>query len=77
METAISGVSHKIKDILQALERNEKITLLHRGKVRGVIMPAENAKKVREHPFFGMNRKDSRPVQEIMDELRGNRFNDI
>jgi len=30
---------------------------------------------VKEHPFFGMNQKDSRPVSEIMDELRGSRFN--
>jgi hypothetical protein len=77
METSLTELRYKIKEILQALERNEKITLLYRGKVRGVIMPAENTKKVREHPFFGMNRNDSRTVSEIMDELRGNRFNDI
>lgn len=77
METSLSGLRYKIKDILLALERNEEITLLYRGKVRGVIMPAENTKKVREHPFFGMKQNDSRPVSEIMDELRGSRFSDI
>jgi len=77
MKTTLSELKYKIRDILQALERSEEITLLHRGKVRGVIMPAENTEKVREHPFFGMKQNDSRPVSEIMDELRGSRFSDI
>jgi len=77
METSLGELRYKIKEILQALERNEEITLLYRGRVRGVIMPAGNRKKVAEHPFFGMKQDGSRPVSEIMDELRGNRFNDI
>jgi len=69
METSLSGLRYKIKDILLALERNEEITLLYRGKVRGVIMPAENTKKVREHPFFGM-KQNSDNTEEILKSLR-------
>jgi len=77
METSLSELICKIRDILRALEQNEEITLLYRGRVKCVIVPAGNTKKVREHPFFGMNCKDARPVSEIMDELRGDRFSDI
>jgi len=77
METSLTELRYKTRDILQALDQNEEITLLHRGTVRGVIMPVKNRKKVSEHPFFGMSQDESRSVSEIMDELRGNRFDDI
>lgn len=79
MEASVAELKYRTKDILHALEQNEKITILHRGKVKGVLMPvaASEKKKVKDHPFFGMNRKESRPVSEIMDELRGDRFHDL
>jgi antitoxin (DNA-binding transcriptional repressor) of toxin-antitoxin stability system len=79
MEASVAELRYKTKDILQALEQNEKITILHRGKVKGILTPVAKAehKKVKDHPFFGMNQRDSRPLSEIMDELRGNRFHDL
>ncbi len=79
MEASVAELRYKTKDILQALERNEKITILYRGKVKGILTPVADKKKrkVKEHPFFGMDQNDSRSVSEIMDELRGNRFHDI
>jgi len=76
MEASVAELRYRTKDILHALEQNEKITILHRGKVKGILTPVAKAghKKVKNHPFFGMNPNDSRPVSEIMNELRGSRF---
>ena len=78
METSLSELRYKLREILRALERNEEITLLYRGKVRGVIMPAGNRKKVAEHPFFGMSSQSvEKSVLDEMDDLRGTRYRDI
>ena len=79
MIASITDLRRHMKDVLLALERTERVTLTYRGKVigvmSGVIAPqGEKARKaaprMREHPFFGMNKGDTRPVQQVMDELR-------
>lgn len=44
--------------ILRALDRNEPVTLLYRGRERGLLMPLPGRKagtlRVSEHPAFGM-----------------------
>ena len=66
---------------VNALEKNEPVTVLYHGKVKGVIVPAksdEKAKKVTTHPFFGSSAvKEQKTVLEELDDLRGSRFNDI
>lgn len=76
MQASIVDLRYKMKDILRALERRETVTILYHGKVKGKIVPAErNAEpRVSAHPFFGMRAKDARPVEEVVDELRGGRF---
>ena len=63
--------------ILRALEQRECVTLLHRGKVTGTIVPlthrATATQRVEDHPLFGMLRDDAPSVDDIMDELRGGR----
>jgi hypothetical protein len=77
MEASFTELQNNIEEILLALERNEEVTLLHRGKVKGVIVPAGTDRRVADHPFFGMKRDDGRTADDIMDELRGGRFNDL
>lgn len=79
MEASIVDLRYRMKDVLQALERNEQVKVLHRGKVKGTIVPAGNAKsgKASEHPLFGSLSYAETSVDEELEELRGGRFRDI
>ena len=72
MKTSIVDLKNKTKDLLKALERNESVTLLYRGKVSGVITPAKEVmvKKVKDHPFFGMTSGSENTVLEELENLR-------
>jgi hypothetical protein len=81
MQASIVDLRYKMNDVLKALERNEKVSVFYRGKIKGVLVPSSTAskkKKISEHPFFGMAPADSdKSVAEEMDELRGGRYRDI
>ena len=75
MKASIVDLRYKTKDILQALERNESVTVLYHGKVKGIIKPARElpASKVKDHPFFGMAEKAEKTVLEELESLRSSR----
>jgi len=80
MKATVVDLRYKMNDVLKALERNEKVTVLYRGKVKGILMPSEEKKhiKVTEHPFFGMSSQDTgKSVATIMNDLRKPRYDDI
>lgn len=79
MKATIVDLRYKMNDVLKALRRREKVTILYHGKVKGTIIPVCSAqnKKVADHPFFGMCVKDKRPVVEVMKTLRESRYRDI
>ena len=82
MQASVVDLRYKMNDVLKALERNEKVSVLYRGKIKGILVPSSAAgkqkKKISEHPFFGMASADSdTTVAEEMDELRGGRYRDI
>ena len=80
MKATVVDLRYKMNDVLKALDRNEKVTVLYRGKVKGVLIPAGGKKelKIKEHPFFGMSSLDeSQPVPDVMKELRRPRYDDI
>lgn len=79
MEASIVDLRYKMNDVLKALDRNEKISILYHGKVKGIIMPVTNkeCKKVKDHPFFGMSKNNKKSVLDELKELRGGRYNDI
>lgn len=76
MEASILDLRYKMKEVLQALERRERVRILYHGKEKGTIIPLESKakSKIAEHPFFGMNKKDRRTVAEVMSDLRGGRY---
>jgi len=80
MKATIVDLRYKMNDILKALARNEEVTVLYRGKVKGVLVPASQKKEMRmtEHPFFGMSSKSSRKsVRDELNDLRRIRYDDI
>ena len=78
MQATIVDLRYRMKQVLKALERNETVSVLYRGKLKGVISPATavSGTKVSEHSFFGC-RTDVEPVEKVMDRLRGGRHRDL
>jgi hypothetical protein len=72
MKASIVDLRYKTREILKALERNESVTVLYHGKVKGVIHPAGNkpVSSVADHPFFGMHGQATETVEEEMHRLR-------
>ena len=80
MKATVVDLRYKMNDVLKALDRNEKVTVLYRGKVKGVLVPTgeKTDQKIKDHPFFGMSSLDSsKSVADIMKELRRPRYDDI
>ncbi len=78
MDASIVDIRYHMKDVLKALERNETVRILYRGKLKGTIRPIENVitMRVEEHPFFNMNSGEL-TVEEEMEVLRGGRHRAI
>ncbi len=76
MRASIVDLRYKTKEILKALERNESVTVLYHGKIKGVIKPAREkaVSKIDDHPFFGMHREREESVLEELDSLRKPRY---
>lgn len=76
MEATIVELRYKMRDVLKALERREKVRILYHGRIRGTIIPAGqgSGKKVKDHPFFGIARHEKEPVAVVMGQLRGPRY---
>lgn len=76
MRASIVDLRYKMKDVLKALDKKERVTVLYRGKVKGIIVPVAQhraAIRVQEHPFFGMHASARQTVNETMETLRGGR----
>ena len=76
MNASILDLRYKTSDILAALDNRESVTILYHGKPRGTIIPLENvtAGRVCEHEFFNMYAGEAETVDEVMDRLRGGRY---
>lgn len=80
MKATVVDLRYNMKEVLSALDRRESVEILYHGKKRGTIIPfSSNSsdKKVEDHSFFGLMKKDSDDVDKIMDELRGGRYCDL
>lgn len=77
MEASIVDLRYKMKDILEALERQELVKITYHGKVKGTLVPESRGRnlKITDHPFFGMKADENKSVSDVMDELRGGRHN--
>ena len=75
MNASIVDLRYRTKQVLAALERRESVSVLYHGKVKGTIVPvsSQTLRRVTDTPFFGMHKRDRRPVNEIVTALRGGR----
>ena len=79
MKASVVDLRYKMNEVLKALDRREKVTLIYHNKVKGTIVPTKSGQMttVAEHPFFNMTGEESKTVERQMDALRGSRFDDI
>jgi len=60
MKASILDLRRRMPEVLRALDRNERVTILYRGKERAVLVPSRGvaANQARRgtvhHPAFGM-----------------------
>ena len=78
MHATIVDLRYHMNEVLKALERNESVSVLYRGTVKGVLRSVSDkpATRVMNHPFFGMH-KSGASVDKIMHDLRGGRCRDL
>ena len=78
MKASVVDLRYRMNEILKAIDRNEEVTILYHGKVKGVIRPttSKGRKRVSSHPFFNMN-PSHKTVDEAMADLREDRYRAI
>jgi len=74
MQASIIDLRYKMKNVLQALARNETVEVHYHGKLKGILAPAhaEEKQRVKDHPFFGCDQNID--VNQTMQALRKGRF---
>ncbi|MFZ0614170.1 MAG: hypothetical protein WAM73_18150 [Desulfobacterales bacterium] len=79
MKASVVDLRYKMNEVLKALDRREKVTLIYHNKVKGTIVPLKSGQMttVAKHPFFNMAAEESRTVNQQMDGLRGSRVTDF
>ena len=79
MKASVVDLRYKMNEVLKALDRRERVTITHHGKVKGIIEPVYTGTimKVEDHAFFNMAADDEETVIEQMNKLRGSRYDDI
>lgn len=75
MKASVVDLRYRMNEILKAIDRNEEVTILYHGKVKGVIKPkiSGGRKRISDHPFFNMH-PSKKTVHEAMADLRGERY---
>jgi len=78
MQATVVDLRYRMNDVLKALDRNEDVDILYRGKTKGVLTArAEHSgMKVSQHPFFNM-RSSRQSMEAEMETLRGGRYRDL
>ncbi len=79
MKASFLDLRRRMRDVLRALDRNEPVTLLYRGRKKAVMYPIADSDDERrpltEHPAFGiwMDRKEMQNVAAYVRRLRQRR----
>ncbi len=81
MKASFIDLRKKSGEVIQALHRNERVTVLYRGKPAAVMHPigegaVEQDKSAKDHPAFGLwaDREDMQDPSAHVRDLRQGRF---
>lgn len=73
MKASILDLRRRMGEVLKALERNESVTIFHRGKPKAVLNPVSRRNagaRAMDHRAFGMW-SDREPVRDVDTFVRG------
>jgi hypothetical protein len=79
MKASILDLRRRMGDVLRSLDQNEPVTIMYRGKQRGILYPAKRGQKaglrVSQHPAFGLwkDRADMQDVEKAVRTIRKGR----
>jgi hypothetical protein len=75
MKATVVDIRYRMNDVLKALDRNEDVSILYHGHLKGIIRATrrEATRRVTEHPFFNMQ-TGAKSVEAEMKSLRGERY---
>ena len=79
MKASILDLRRRMSEVLKALERNEDVTILYRGKKKGILYSIRRNRhknsSVSKHSAFGMwkDREDMRDVEQFVRSIRRGR----
>ena len=85
MEASFVDLRKKSKEIINALNRKEKVTVLYRGKPAAIMNPINTASEppalsASQHDAFGMwatDQSDNHSVIDQVSSLRKKRYDDL
>lgn len=83
MKASILDLRRQMSKVLKSLDHNEPVTILHRGKKKAVLYPANSAASqpgaINDHPAFGMwkKRTDLSDVGQYVRRLRKGRYDAV
>lgn len=82
MKATMMDLRRNPKKIIEAIERNETVTLSRRGQEIAYIIPKDvpqRKKSIKDSPAFGIwkDREDMKDPVEYVRNLRKGRFNDL
>lgn len=82
MKSTVLDLRRNLRKILEAIERNETVTLSKRGREIASIVPKKGAKSascIRDLPAFGIwkDRADMKNPSEYVRRIRKGRFGDL
>ena len=52
MKASVIDLRYRMNEVLKAIDRNEEVTILYHGKVKGVIKPniSRGRRRISDHP---------------------------
>ena len=79
MDASILDLRYKMRNVLSALNRREKVRILYHGRIKGEIFPfkGNNMLKSSQHPLFGMLRSKKGGPEEIVSKMRRSRLHAV
>jgi hypothetical protein len=79
MDASVLDLRYKMRDVIKALDRREKVRILYHGKVKGEITPFKKGglKKSKDQLLFGMYKDKKDRPEEIVMKMRRARSRDF
>jgi hypothetical protein len=79
MDASILDLRYKMRNVLNALNRRERVRILYHGRVKGEIIPSKGNRKIKsnQHPLFGILKDEKGNPEEIVANMRKSRNNDL